>query len=66
MDVAHLEIDDPEWREIAAMPTWRDGFPSRAEAIERYAVRTGCDVGAIGWHAKLECVLLLSCAKNMW
>ena len=24
--------DDPEWREIASMPTWREGFPSRAEA----------------------------------
>ena len=42
--------DDPVWREIAAMPTWRDGFPSRAEAIERYAARTGFDVAAIGWH----------------
>ncbi len=42
--------DDPSWREIAAMPTWRDGFPSRAEAIERYAARTGFDVGMIGWH----------------
>jgi aminoglycoside phosphotransferase (APT) family kinase protein len=42
--------DDPAWREIAAMPTWRDGFPSRAEAIERYAGRTGFDVAAIGWH----------------
>ncbi|HTT80494.1 MAG TPA: phosphotransferase family protein, partial [Stellaceae bacterium] len=28
-----VEPDDPpEWREIAAMPTWRPGFPSRAEA----------------------------------
>jgi aminoglycoside phosphotransferase (APT) family kinase protein len=42
--------DPPEWREIAAMPTWRDGFPSRAEAVARYAARTGFDVGAIGWH----------------
>jgi aminoglycoside phosphotransferase (APT) family kinase protein len=42
--------DPPEWREIAAMPTWRPGFPSRADAIERYAARTGVDVGAIGWH----------------
>jgi aminoglycoside phosphotransferase (APT) family kinase protein len=42
--------DDPAWREIAAMPTWREGFPSRAEAIERYAGRTGFDVAAIGWH----------------
>ena len=42
--------DDPEWRAIAAMPTWREGFPSRAEAIERYAARTGVDVASIGWH----------------
>jgi aminoglycoside phosphotransferase (APT) family kinase protein len=42
--------DPPEWREIAAMPTWRPGFPSRAEAIRRYAARTGCDVGRAGWH----------------
>jgi aminoglycoside phosphotransferase (APT) family kinase protein len=46
-----VEPGDPEeWREIAAMPTWCDGFPSRAEAIERYALRTGFDVAAIGWH----------------
>jgi aminoglycoside phosphotransferase (APT) family kinase protein len=42
--------DDPEWREIAAMPTWRDGFPSRAEAIARYGQRTGSDVGEILWY----------------
>jgi aminoglycoside phosphotransferase (APT) family kinase protein len=42
--------DDPAWREIAAMPTWRDGFPSRAEAIARYAARTGSDVGDILWY----------------
>ncbi len=42
--------DDPAWREIAAMPTWRHGFPSRAQAIERYAARTGFDVAAIDWH----------------
>ena len=42
--------DDPAWREIASMPTWREGFPSRAAAIERYAARTGSDVGDILWH----------------
>jgi len=42
--------DNPEWREIASMPTWRDGFPSRAEAIERYAARTGFDAAPILWH----------------
>jgi aminoglycoside phosphotransferase (APT) family kinase protein len=42
--------DDPEWRAIAAMPTWRDGFPSRAEAIARYAQRSGRDVRDILWY----------------
>ena len=42
--------DDPAWREIAAMPTWRDGFPSRAEAVARYAARTGFDVAATPWY----------------
>jgi aminoglycoside phosphotransferase (APT) family kinase protein len=42
--------DDPAWREIAAMPTWREGFPSRQAAIERYAARTGFAVDAVGWH----------------
>jgi aminoglycoside phosphotransferase (APT) family kinase protein len=46
-----VEPEDPvEWRDIAAMPTWRPGFPSRAEATRRYATRTGFDVAAIGWH----------------
>ena len=42
--------DPPEWREIAAMPTWQGGFPSRAEATQRYAARTGFDVAVVGWH----------------
>lgn len=42
--------DDPVWREIAAMPTWRPGFPSRAEAIARYGESTGSDVGGILWY----------------
>ena len=42
--------DDPAWRAIAAMPTWRAGFPSREEAIARYAERTKSDVGDILWY----------------
>lgn len=42
--------DDPVWREIAAMPTWRDGFPTREEAIARYGERTGSDVGDVLWY----------------
>ena len=46
-----VEPDDPEgWRAIAAMPTWRDGFPTRSEAVERYAACTSFDVGAVGWY----------------
>ncbi len=42
--------DDPAWREIAAMPTWRECLPTRAAAIERSALRTGFEVVQIGWH----------------
>jgi len=42
--------DDPAWRAIASMPTWHKGFPSRAEAIERYAARTSSDVDDILWY----------------
>ena len=42
--------DPPAWREVAAMPTWREGFPSRAEAIRRYAERSGLGLGAIRWY----------------
>ncbi|HEV2303103.1 MAG TPA: phosphotransferase family protein [Stellaceae bacterium] len=39
-----------EWREVASMPTWRAGFPTRAEAIARYAARTGFELGEVRWH----------------
>ncbi len=42
--------DPPEWIEAASMPTWRDGFPTRAEATARYAAATGTDVAAIAWY----------------
>ncbi len=32
------------------MPSWHEGFPSRAEAVERYAATTGFDLDAIGWY----------------
>lgn len=57
MDVGHLlnywsdADDDPGWRSVSAMPTWHDGFPTRAEAVARYARRTGFDVGRIGWYS---------------
>ena len=42
--------DDPSWIAAAAMPFWNPGFPTRADAIARYAARTGFDVDRIGWY----------------
>ncbi len=42
--------DDPAWIAAAAMPFWLPGFPSRAEAVARYAARTGTDVAGIRWY----------------
>ena len=42
--------DDPAWRVTAAMPTWRDGCLTRAEAVERYRRLTGFDVGEATWY----------------
>ncbi len=56
MDLGYLltfwgEAGDPQaWIEAASMPTWREGFPSRAEAIQRYAETTGFDLGAVPWY----------------
>ena len=35
---------------LKAAKTCRPGFPSRAQAVERYAARTGFDVSATPWH----------------
>lgn len=42
--------DPPAWIAAASMPSWRPGFPTRAEAIARYAARSGLDCGAVGWY----------------
>jgi aminoglycoside phosphotransferase (APT) family kinase protein len=42
--------DDPAWREASAMPTWRPGFPTRREAIERYAALTGFELASMRWY----------------
>lgn len=45
------EPSDPqEWIEAASMPTWHAGFPTRAQAIARYAEATGADLGSIRWY----------------
>ena len=56
MDLGYLltfwgEAGDPQaWIAAASMPTWREGFPSRAEATQRYAEATGFDLSAIQWY----------------
>jgi aminoglycoside phosphotransferase (APT) family kinase protein len=42
--------DDPEWLQWGAMPTWRQGSPSRVEAIERYGKVTGFPLDHIDWY----------------
>jgi aminoglycoside phosphotransferase (APT) family kinase protein len=44
------EASDPPARlAIAMQPTYLEGFPTRAEIVERYAARSGRDVGAIAF-----------------
>ncbi len=56
MDLGYLltfwpQADDPEsWRKASPAPMWRDGFPSRAEAIARYAERTGFAMHDVVWY----------------
>ena len=42
--------DDQQWLEAGSLPSWRVGFPSRADAVARYAARTGRNTAAIQWH----------------
>lgn len=46
------DADDPVLEAARIVPpvTAAAGFPTRAEVIERYAARTGFDVGDIGWY----------------
>lgn len=42
--------DDPDWIKGASMPTYLPGFPTRREASERYAARTGNDIASLDWN----------------
>lgn len=42
--------DDPAWIEAASMPTWNPGFPTREEAVDRYAAHSGFDLAAVRWY----------------
>jgi len=42
--------DDPRWKEVTGMPTDGEGFEGRDAVIQRYAARTGFDLGDIRWY----------------
>jgi len=46
--------DDPSWASVAAMPTREPGFPTRAQAAQRYAAITGRDVSDLHWYVMLN------------
>lgn len=56
MDVGYTLALWPEAHEIErrslgwGMPTWNEGFLTRAQFVERYAERTGFDCSNVGWY----------------
>ena len=42
--------DSIPWRNAAFMPTWYPGFPTRGEAVQRYARKTGFTLDDIRWY----------------
>ncbi|TQV83784.1 phosphotransferase family protein [Denitrobaculum tricleocarpae] len=42
--------DDPACHSVSAMPTWTGGFPSREDAVERYAQLSGLDLSGWRWY----------------
>ena len=42
--------DPPGWTSVTGMPSDQPGFLTRAQAVERYAARTGFDLGDIAWY----------------
>ena len=42
--------DDPRWHHVSGMPTHHEGFPTRADVVERYARRTGLDLDRVAWY----------------
>ena len=54
MDLGYLlglwaQKEDAGWLH-GRMPTWLDGFPTRREAADRYARKSGFDVGDLHWY----------------
>ncbi|HUT47866.1 MAG TPA: phosphotransferase family protein [Alphaproteobacteria bacterium] len=45
------QAGDPDgWASVTGMPSDQPGFLTRAQAIERYAARTGFDLGDVRWY----------------
>ena len=44
------EAKDPPAFRAWGMPSWREGFPTRREAVHRYAAATGFDVSHVTWY----------------
>jgi aminoglycoside phosphotransferase (APT) family kinase protein len=44
------EANDPPMFRLGGMPTWHEGFPTRAEAVKLYAERTGFNVERVNWY----------------
>lgn len=42
--------DDPACHSVSAMPTWTGGFPTREDAVERYARLSGLDLSSWRWY----------------
>ncbi|MEU6023155.1 phosphotransferase family protein [Micromonospora sp. NPDC047134] len=51
-------VDPPEGTHGAEHPGPGAGFPTGAELIDRYAARSGVDVGPLHWHLALGCFKL--------
>jgi aminoglycoside phosphotransferase (APT) family kinase protein len=56
--------DPPEFRAMAMMPA--EGFPGRAELVDRYAARSGRDVSGIAFHHVLGLFRLAVIAAQIY
>ncbi len=72
MDLAYLlnywsePADPPDWITASAMPTWRPGFPTRAEAIARYAHQTGFEITDLRWHRAFAAFKLAAILQQIY
>jgi aminoglycoside phosphotransferase (APT) family kinase protein len=44
------QASDPPAFRLWGMPSWREGFPTRAGVVERYANATGFDCSHVAWY----------------